>query len=112
MFGSNQTGPRPNPSIPNMPSSNAAQSSTGSDLAPVHALLVILAIYVIWAFIAAHEKVRSSVEPKNIGINLWNLGVIAFTVVLSINLAKIALTKLAGWGVPGAQSALTVVANT
>jgi hypothetical protein len=112
MFGSNQTGPRPNPSIPSMPSSGASQSSTGSDLAPVHALLVLLVVYVIWAFVAAHEKVRASVEPRNIGINLWNLGVIALTVILAINLAKIALTKLAGLGVPGAQSALTMVANT
>jgi hypothetical protein len=103
----------PRPSATFSAGAPAGSSNVGAtDTTTTTALVVLLGLYVVWAFVAAHERVRDQVQPRNIGINLWNLGVIALTVIVAINLAKVTLTKLAAWNVPGAQTLLTVVAST
>jgi hypothetical protein len=87
-------------------SSNEAQ---GVYLPWVYAGLVVL--YLVYAVIEQHEKLKSAIEPKNIGINLRNIAVILVPVILGINLLKILSVKLVAWGVPGAKYFVAIVGN-
>ena len=93
-------------------SSTAAtgQSSMGnaSVLAPV-ALVTIAIVYLIWAAVQQHERVRESLAPANIAVNFHNLLITFMTVWLSFKLVQILLAKLALWKVPGAKGALGMV---
>jgi len=63
-------------------------------------LIVAVALYFVWALLEQHEKIKTAIEPKAIGINLRNLVVIMVTVVLGLNLFKIAAVKISvflGW---------------
>jgi hypothetical protein len=57
-------------------------------------LIVLVALYFFWAIIEQHEKLKSAIQPKHIGINLRNLLVIMVTVVLGLNVFKIGAVKL------------------
>ncbi len=57
-------------------------------------LIVAVALYFVWALLEQHQKIKTALEPKAIGINLRNLLVIMTTVVLGLNLFKIAAVKI------------------
>lgn len=89
---------------------STGQSSMGnaSVLAPV-ALVTVAIVYLIWAAVQQHERVRESLAPANIAVNFHNLFVMFLTVWLSFKLVQIALAKAALWHIPGAQGALGMV---
>lgn len=92
---------------------NAQLSDSGSTpgLALTPWLLIVLAaMYLIWAGIEQHERIRESLEPSNIAFNLRNLALIGITAILGIVILKIAFTKLVAWGVPGAATVNQIVA--
>jgi len=103
--------PGPSKSALRTPAAATSGSSSVGGNGPVVALVVLVAIYVAWAYIAAHESIRSSIQPKNIAINIWNMMVIGYTVIVTLVLFKIVITKLAAWGVPGFDHLATVVAS-
>lgn len=57
-------------------------------------LIGLVALYFLWAILEQHEKIKSAIQPKQIGINLRNLLVIMVTVVLGLNLFKVFAAKL------------------
>jgi hypothetical protein len=57
-------------------------------------LIIAVALYFVWAILEQHQKIKTALEPKAIGINLRNLAVIMVTVVLGLNLFKIAAVKI------------------
>jgi len=60
-------------------------------------LIIAVALYFVWALLEQHQKIKTALEPKAIGINLRNLLVIMTTVVLGLNLFKIAAVKISVW---------------
>ena len=82
----------------------AAATAKSSDKGAVVMLPIVLiiavALYFVWALLEQHEKIKTALEPKAIGINLRNLAVIMVTVILGLNLFKIFAAKLSaflGW---------------
>lgn len=86
----------------------APQANAGMDHRVV-TVVILLVVYAVWAFVAMHQRVRESVQPRNIAINVYNLVLITLTVVLGLALTKIALAKMALLHVPGAQAVLDIV---
>ncbi len=84
---------------PTPPVSSSARSGGKSSesaavaMAPVW-LLIGVALYFVWAIVEQHQRLKSAIQPKHIGINLRNLLVIMVTVVLGLNLFKILAAKL------------------
>lgn len=73
---------------------NVKQRSQGGEQAMFpFALVVLVALYFVWAILEQHERFKSAIQPKQIGINLRNLLVIMVTVVLGLNLFKIGAVK-------------------
>lgn len=87
------------------------QASNSPSLAVTPWLLVaFFALYIIWAAIEQHERIRESVEPSNIAFNLRNLAIIGLTATLGIVILKVVFTKLVAWGVPGSAAINQIVA--
>lgn len=82
----------------------ASQSSLGGAAAffPI-GLVILLALYFLWALVEQHERLRTAVRPQNVGINLRNIAVIMLTVILGLNFSKILTAKAVAWGIPGAK---------
>jgi len=80
------------------PSANVKPSGKASEADAISALPFWLiggvALYFLWAIIEQHQRVKSAIQPKQIGINLRNLLVIMVTVVLGLNLFKVGAAKL------------------
>lgn len=72
-------------------------------------LVLLLALYFVWALLEQHEKIRTAVRPQNVGVNLRNIAVIMVTVILGLNLSKIIAAKLCAWNVPGSDFLATLV---
>lgn len=60
-------------------------------------LILGVALYFVWALLEQHERFKAAIQPKQIGINLRNLLVIMVTVILGLNLFKIAAVKISVW---------------
>lgn len=102
------------PSPLNGISNSTGGSRTGGSMfeqGTLWALVAFIGVYVAWAYIELHQPIRESVAPKNIAINIRNMLLITFTVVIGINIAKVALAKMAAWGIPAAGYMLTIVGN-
>lgn len=56
-------------------------------------LLGGVVLYFVWAILEQHEKIKGSLKPQAIGINLRNLAVVMVTVILGLNIFKIAAVK-------------------
>jgi hypothetical protein len=56
-------------------------------------LAITVALYFVWALLEQHQRVKAAIQPKAIGINLRNLAVILGTVILGLNVFKIAAVK-------------------
>jgi len=79
-------------------------SDAASTLMLPFVLIIAVALYFVWALLEQHEKIKTAVEPKAIGINLRNLLVIMVTVVLGLNLFKILAVKISvflAWATKG-----------
>lgn len=80
------------------PAASVKPSGKTSEAAAISALPFWLiggvALYFLWAIIEQHQRVKSAIQPKQIGINLRNLLVIMVTVVLGLNLFKVLAAKL------------------
>jgi hypothetical protein len=61
------------------------------------ALVGLLVVYLAWALLEQHQRIKSQVRPSNVAMNLRNLVAIILPVILGIALLKIALAKLHGW---------------
>ena len=92
---SNQVAPTPQTrgAIPNrnLAGKNDAEDRTALWFPWV--LLLAVALYFVWAVLEQHEKIKTAIKPQAIGINLRNLAIILATVVLGLNLFKIAAAK-------------------
>lgn len=88
-----------------------AQSSGSDSLALTPWLLVtFIALYLVWAALEQHQRIKEAVSPSNIAINARNILFVGFTAIVGIVWLKIAMTKLTAWGVPGAAAVAKVVA--
>jgi len=63
---------------------------------------VLVLLYLAYAVLEQHEKLRSALKPENVAVNLRNILVMLLTVILGINVLKIAAAKLVVWlgGIP------------
>ena len=89
--------------LPGGADSPNAQHQRASTTA-VWVFLVFGLVYVAYAFVAKHQKVRAAVEPHNIAANLHNLIVIFLGAVFSIGLFKIAAVKMQAAKLPGGKT--------
>ena len=96
--------------VPGTAASQTMRSSGASASGPI-ILVVLAALYFIWALIERHEKVSEAVEGHNIEHNLRSIGFVLLTVLVGFGFLKVALAKFAAWHVPGAQAALRFVAG-
>jgi len=78
------------------PSGGKAADKSAFNWFPVY-LVIAVALYFVWAILEQHQKIKTALEPKAIGINLRNLAVIMTTVVLGLNLFKIGAVKFSVW---------------
>jgi hypothetical protein len=69
------------------------------------ALLVIAILYLAYAWLQGHERVREAIRPANVRVNVHNLLVIFVAVLITVPLAKVALAKMMVW-FPWAQGVL------
>lgn len=81
----------------------AGKTLQGASAFYPYGLVILLALYFVWALLEQHEKIRTAIKPQAIGVNLRNIAVIMITVILGLNLAKIVVGKLCAWGLPGAK---------
>jgi|SRR5215472_3954643 len=56
-------------------------------------LLAFVALWITWALLERHQKIRDQVQPKNVAINLRNLAAIVLPVILGLALLRVALVK-------------------
>jgi hypothetical protein len=91
----------------NMSSSKASRSSsfstTGSDAPSAIAFAVIIILYVVWALVQQHQKVRDQIQPKNIAMNLHNLFAVAIQVIVALGLIKLVLVMAGKFNIPGSK---------
>lgn len=98
-------GPAPTPTASSgRPQASAVAANQQDSLAWTPWILVtLLGLYVVWALVERHQKVRGLIQPKNLALNLRNLVAILIPVVLGLSLIRIFLVKLNVWvsGIPG-----------
>jgi hypothetical protein len=70
-----------------------ADHQDGLDLTP-WVLVGLLALWMLWALVERHQRVAAQIQPRNIALNLRNLGAIVIPVILGISLLRIGLVKL------------------
>lgn len=88
-----------------------AQSAAPDSLALTPWVLVTLVvIYLVWAAVEQHQRIKESIAPSNIALNVRNILAISFTAIIGIVWLKILLTKLTAIGVPGAAAVARIVA--
>jgi hypothetical protein len=89
-------GPAPTPNASNGRPQGAAMQGTQTQAAgwTPWVLLALLLLWVGWALVERHQKVRNLVQPKAIGLNLRNLAAIILPVILALSLLRLALVKL------------------
>ena len=91
--------------------SRTAQSAAPDSLALTPWFLVtLIVIYLVWAAVEQHQRIKESIAPSNIALNVRNILAISFTAIVGIVWLKILFTKLTAWGVPGAAAVARIVA--
>jgi hypothetical protein len=89
-------GPAPTPNASSgraSASASAGSQQQASSWSP-WVLLALLGLWVGWALVERHQKVRNLVQPKAIGLNIRNLAAIILPVILALSLLRLALVKL------------------
>lgn len=56
-------------------------------------LIAAVVLYIVYALLEQNEKLKTAIEPKAIGINFRNIAVMLVTVILGLNIFKIAAVK-------------------
>jgi hypothetical protein len=92
-----QIAPAPSSSSPRVQSTARGDTDAQATLWFPFVLIIAVVLYFVWALLEQHQKIKTALEPKAIGINLRNLVVIMVTVVLGLNLFKVGAVKLAVW---------------
>lgn len=100
MYGRESTRPRSSQiaPAPRGPAPSTSQRTSGNADAqairffPI-ALVLAVALYFVWAVLEQHQRIKAALEPRSIGINFRNVAVILATVILGLNLFKIAAVK-------------------
>ena len=90
----NQIAPTPTTTAPKAQSTSRGDTDAQAAIWYPWVLIAAVALYFVWAVLEQHQKIRTALEPKAIGINLRNLLVIMVTVVLGLNLFKVGAVKL------------------
>jgi hypothetical protein len=100
MYGRESTKPRSSQIAPAPQQASPATSGRASgnvDATTLRwfpiALVLAIALYVTWAVVEQHQRVKSAIEPRSIGINVRNIVVMLATVILGLNLFKIGAVK-------------------
>src|SRR5579883_3516835 len=109
MFGSPTSGgvpvALPNAALPNSTSASKQYNSLfgkgGTGSAWAFAALIVL--YVVWALVQQHQRLREQIQPKNIALNFHNLFAVALQVVVALGLIKLVLALANKFRLPGAQ---------
>lgn len=60
-------------------------------------LFGLVVLYMLYAVIERHEKIKEAVQPRNFAINFRNIAVLLVPVVLGLALFRIAAVKLNTW---------------
>lgn len=65
-------------------------------------LVALVLLYLVYALLEQHQKIRSALNPSAIAVNLRNIVIMLLTVILGINVLKIAAAKAVAWfgGIP------------
>ena len=100
MYGSTRQATQPAP--PPRPSNGAqtpqpriGQTRAGeTDLALPLIFAGAILLYLVYAVVEQHEKLKSAIRPANVGVNVRNIVVMLATVILGIPLAKVGAVKL------------------
>ena len=112
-YGAAGTMAIPNASLPSNTGVGRRQNAGGLGMltggASAWALVVLLALYVVWAMVQQHQKLRDQVKPSNLALNFHNLIATALTVVVSLGLVKLLLAVANKYNIPGAQAVANVV---
>ena len=97
----------PNAAVANSTSSGKQTRSTfgtaGENGPSAIAFAVIIVLYLVWALVQQHQKVKDQIQPKNIAMNFHNLFAVAIQVVVALGLIKLLLVLLNKFGIPGAK---------
>jgi hypothetical protein len=105
MFGSNGVTALPNAAIPSNTSSvkqTRGIFGTSGDNAPsAIAFVVIIVLYLVWALVQQHQKVKDQIQPKNIALNFHNLFAVALQVIVALGLIKLLLVLAGKFNIPG-----------
>lgn len=75
---------------------------TGSGFPSAIAFAVFILLYLIWALVQQHEKVKDQIQPKNLAFNFHNLFAIFLNVVVALGLFKLLLALANKFQIPGA----------
>lgn len=71
-----------------------ASKNKQSGMTAIWVGMILLIIYLIYAWASKHEKIKSAVEPRNVAANAHNLFVIWLAALITIPISKIAAAKL------------------
>jgi len=74
------------------PSSSSRQGGSSGGLLP-WLLVGAVVFYFGWALLEQHEKLKTAIQPKNIGVSIRNGAVILATVFIGVPLVKIGVAK-------------------
>jgi hypothetical protein len=101
MYGSaknvaQQPAPPPRQSPGAASSGRHASATRATEANPTLPIVIAAAIllYVVYAMVEQHEKLKAAIRPASIGLNVRNILVMLATVLLGIPLAKVAAVKL------------------
>jgi hypothetical protein len=59
--------------------------------------LALVGLYILWALLHSHQRVREAVKPENVRVNAHNIAVIVLAVLIGIPILKVALAKVSVW---------------
>jgi hypothetical protein len=75
------------------------------------ALATLLILWLVWAVVELHPRLRDRLRPANVALNFRYIAVTLATVVIGINLLKVAAAKYKAWGLPGGDTIVALIGN-
>ena len=96
----------PNAAIPSN-TANARQQNAMFGLSGgsggAFAFVAIIILYVVWALVQQHQKLRDQIKPSNLALNFHNRFAVALQVVVALGLVKLVLALANKYQLPGAK---------
>jgi len=114
MYGSSNTMALPNAALPSN-TANARQTNAGvfgaapGGMSLTVTFIVFVALYLVMVVIQQHQKLKGTIQPKNIAYNLHNGLAIVLQVIVWFGLLKLLLAKLVSIKFPGATTLANIV---